>query len=87
MMLKGIFGPKVKEVAEGWRKLHNLGLHNFHYSSLNIIRVDQTRDGEMCGATNTDEKKKKITQMYTKFWSGNLKGRDFYCRENVRDLI
>jgi hypothetical protein len=26
-MLRRIFGPKRDEVAEGWRKLHNVKLH------------------------------------------------------------
>jgi hypothetical protein len=33
-----IFVPKWEEVAGGWRKLHNVELHNL-YSSRNIIRV------------------------------------------------
>jgi hypothetical protein len=27
-VLRGIFGPKREEVAEGWRRLHNEELHN-----------------------------------------------------------
>jgi hypothetical protein len=37
-----IFGPKREEVAGGWRKLHNNGLHNL-YTSPNIIRVIESR--------------------------------------------
>jgi hypothetical protein len=34
----GIFKPKRDEVTEGWRKLHNVELHNM-YSSPSIIRM------------------------------------------------
>jgi hypothetical protein len=37
-VLRRMFGPKRKEVVEGWRKLHNEELHNF-YSSPDIIRL------------------------------------------------
>jgi hypothetical protein len=36
-VLRRIFGPK-DEVAGGWRKLHNVELHNV-YSSPSIIRM------------------------------------------------
>jgi hypothetical protein len=35
--LRRIFGPKRDEITVGWRKLHNMELHNL-YSSLNVIR-------------------------------------------------
>jgi hypothetical protein len=35
-VLRRIFGPKRKEVAGGWRRLHNEELHNF-YASPNIV--------------------------------------------------
>jgi hypothetical protein len=38
MELRRIFGPKGEEVAGGWRRLHNEGLHNL-YASLNIVMV------------------------------------------------
>jgi hypothetical protein len=36
-VLRRIFGPKMDEVTEEWRKLHNGELHNL-YSSPGIIR-------------------------------------------------
>jgi hypothetical protein len=36
-LLRIIFGPKVVDVTEEWRKLHNEELHNL-YSSPNIVR-------------------------------------------------
>jgi hypothetical protein len=39
--LKRIFGPKVKEVTGGWRKLHNEELH-YLYSSTSIIRMTKS---------------------------------------------
>jgi hypothetical protein len=41
-MLRRIFEPKKEEVAEGWRRLHNEQLHNFHASPY-IIRMIQSR--------------------------------------------
>jgi hypothetical protein len=40
-MMKRIFGPKRKEVAGGWRRLHNEELHTL-YASRNI-RVIMSR--------------------------------------------
>jgi hypothetical protein len=37
-VLRSMSGLKRDEVTDGWRKLHNDGLHNF-YSSPNIIRI------------------------------------------------
>jgi hypothetical protein len=37
-VLRRICGPKRKEVAGGWRRLHNEELHNL-YASPNIIRM------------------------------------------------
>jgi hypothetical protein len=34
--LKRVFGPKGKEVAGGWRRLHNEELHNL-YTAPNVI--------------------------------------------------
>jgi hypothetical protein len=33
-----IFGPKIEEEKESWRKLHNKELHNFQ-SSINVVRA------------------------------------------------
>jgi hypothetical protein len=41
-MLRRTFEPKRDEIAGGWRKLHNEGLHNL-YSSPNIIRMIKSR--------------------------------------------
>jgi hypothetical protein len=40
--LKRIFGRKRKEVARGWRRLHNEGLHNL-YASLITVRMIKSR--------------------------------------------
>jgi hypothetical protein len=37
-VLRGIFGPKMEEVAGGWRILHNVELHNL-FASSNTIRA------------------------------------------------
>jgi hypothetical protein len=41
-VLRRIFGPKMEEVARGWRRLHNEELHNL-YVSQNIIREIKSR--------------------------------------------
>jgi hypothetical protein len=41
-VLMKIFGHKREEVAGGWRKLHNVELHNL-YAPLNIISVIKSR--------------------------------------------
>jgi hypothetical protein len=41
-VLRGIFGPKGKEVAGGWRRLHNEELHNL-YASPDITRAIKSR--------------------------------------------
>jgi hypothetical protein len=55
-VLRRIFGPKRDDVTDGWRKLHNEGLHNY-YSSQSIIRMMKSQRIEMgmtCG-TNVGE--------------------------------
>jgi len=41
-VLRSIFGPKREEVAGGWRRLHNEGLHNV-YTSQNTIKAIKSR--------------------------------------------
>jgi hypothetical protein len=41
-VLRRIFGPKRDEVTGGWRKLHNVELHNLD-SSPSIIRMIKSR--------------------------------------------
>jgi hypothetical protein len=40
-VLRGIFGPKRKEVIRVWRKIHNDECHNL-YTSPNVVRVIKT---------------------------------------------
>jgi hypothetical protein len=35
-VLRRIFGPEGKEVAGCWRKLHNMELHNFCFTSRRV---------------------------------------------------
>jgi hypothetical protein len=42
MVMRRIFGPKRDEVTGGWRKPHNVELHNL-YSSPRIIRMIMLR--------------------------------------------
>jgi hypothetical protein len=50
--LRRIFGPKREEVAGGWRRLHNEGLHNL-YSSPNVKEDEM---GRACSPHGRDEK-------------------------------
>jgi hypothetical protein len=44
-VLGRMFGPKRKEVAGGWRRLHNVELHNLHASPhvITVIRLRRVR--------------------------------------------
>jgi hypothetical protein len=41
-VLRRIFGPKINDVMEGWRKLHNEELHGL-YSLPSMIRMITSR--------------------------------------------
>jgi len=45
MVFRKAFGTKMKEVAEGWRKLHNEELH--HLNSHSILCGLPSEEGEM----------------------------------------
>jgi hypothetical protein len=47
-VLRRIFGPKKDGVTGGWRKLHNVELHNL-YSSPSIIRIIKSRRMKWAG--------------------------------------
>jgi hypothetical protein len=47
-----MFGPKRKELAGGWRRLHNEELHKL-YASPDINYGLQIKEDEMDGACNT----------------------------------
>jgi hypothetical protein len=67
-VLRRIFGPKLQEVAGGWRRLHNEELHNL-YTSPNIIRVIKSRKIRCAWLV---ERMGKMRKAY-KFRSENLK--------------
>jgi hypothetical protein len=47
-VLRRIFGPKRDEVTGGWRKLHNVELHNL-FSSPSITRMIKSRRIRLAG--------------------------------------
>jgi hypothetical protein len=47
-VLRVTYGPKRKEVAGSWRKLHNKNLHNL-YASINFIRAIKSRKMRWAG--------------------------------------
>jgi hypothetical protein len=47
-VLRGVFGPKMDEVMEDYRKLHNEELHNL-YCSPSIIRIRKSRRTRLAG--------------------------------------
>jgi hypothetical protein len=67
-VLRRILGPKREAVAGGWRRLYNEELHNL-YTLLNIRVIKSRRMRWIRHVAHMGE-------MYTKFWSENLKGRD-----------
>jgi hypothetical protein len=42
-MLRRICGPKMKDVGEDWRRLHNEGLHNLYTSPILLRLSNQER--------------------------------------------
>ena len=67
--LRRIFGPKMNEVTDEWRKLHNDELNDL-YSSPNTIRVIKSRRMRCVGHVA------RMGERYTGFWWGNLRERD-----------
>jgi hypothetical protein len=55
-----LIGPKRDNVTGGWRKLHNVKLHNLHSSeNIRVIKVD-----EKVTAFNRREREKKISIIF-----------------------
>jgi hypothetical protein len=43
-VLRGIFGPKMDRVTEGWRKMNNEELHNLYFSPhIEMIKLRRMR--------------------------------------------
>jgi hypothetical protein len=42
-VLRVVFGPKRREVTEGWGKLHNEELRNFYSSPIKMIKLRKIR--------------------------------------------
>jgi hypothetical protein len=64
-----IFRLKREEIGGDWRRLHNEELHNLYASS--FIRM--IKSSRMRWVAHTA----LMGEMHTKFWSKNLKGRDY----------
>jgi hypothetical protein len=60
-VLRRIFGPKIEEVAGGWRTLHSAELRNL-YASPNIIRVNKSRRMRRAGHVARMRKMVKYAQ-------------------------
>jgi hypothetical protein len=71
-VLRRTFGPKMEEVAKGWRRLHNEKLHNLHALSY-IIRVIKLRR-EIGEAYSTRGRDEKCIQNFGR----KMKGRDHW---------
>jgi hypothetical protein len=61
-VLRRIFGLKRDGVMEGWRKLHNKGLHNL-YSSPSIIRIIKSRRMRWAGHVARIEEKMNVYRL------------------------
>jgi hypothetical protein len=68
-MLRKIFGPKRKEVTEGWRKLHNEELHDLCCST-NIIQVTKSRRVRWAGHVENTRRNRMGQCGMDKFGSG-----------------
>jgi hypothetical protein len=64
-VLSKTFGPKGEEVTANWRKLREEELLTKYYSG------DKPRNSEIGGACSTY----RGGEVYTGFWSGNVRGR------------
>jgi hypothetical protein len=55
-VLRKVFCPKTEKVTRGWRKLHNVGIHDL-YTGPNIITV---KESEMDGTCSMGEMRNRI---------------------------
>jgi hypothetical protein len=64
-VMRRIFGPKRKEVAGGWRKLHNEELHNL-CTSPDVVRMNKSRRAKRAehAACSTHERDQKCIQNF-----------------------
>jgi hypothetical protein len=69
-VLRRIFGPKRNEVTGGWRKQHNVELHNL-YSSPSIIRMIKSRRMRWAGHVARMGEKKNAYRILV----GNAEGK------------
>jgi len=69
-VLRRLFGPKMDEVTEEWRKLHNAELNDL-YSSTNIVQVIKPRMRWVGHVARMGR-----GEVYTGFWWGNLGERE-----------
>jgi hypothetical protein len=70
-VLRRLFGPKRRKVAEGWRRLHNEKLHNL-YALPVVTRVIKSRGMTWAGHV---QRMREMKNMF-KILFGNLKGID-----------
>jgi hypothetical protein len=80
-----MFGPNRKEVAGGWRRLHNEELP-YSYASPNIIRVIKSRRTRWVGHVARMEEMRNAYNILVGKPKGNRPLRTFRCRweDNIR---
>jgi len=69
-VLRRIFGQKMDEVTEEWRRLHNKKLYNLY--SPNIIQVIRSRRMTWVGHVDIGER----GDVHTRFWRGDMRERN-----------
>jgi hypothetical protein len=84
-VIRRIFGPKMEEVAGGWRRLHNEELHKF-YALPNIVRVMKSKRMKWVGHEILMEGKKYVYNILVSKPEGKkILGRSRRTREdNIR---
>jgi hypothetical protein len=61
-VLRKIFGHKMEEVVGGWRRLHNVELHNLYTSP--HVKGDHTKQDEMGGTCSTYGRNEKCIRYH-----------------------